>query len=101
MDHTIDEKGRWGLTFTAYFDDSVSDDQRSAATIIAGPVFEKDGLIALDAQWKRILKNYRIESPLHMVDFVRPHGKHSSMYREMKIALFSELATVINQKKTV
>jgi hypothetical protein len=34
-----------------------------------------------------------------MTDFVRPHGKHIGMYREMKLALFKGIAALINDHK--
>lgn len=86
------------MFLTHYCDDSGSDDA-SPVTAIGGPVMSKERFAVFDDAWARLLHRYRISSPLHMTDFGRPHGKCIGMHFEMKLALFSEVAELINEHK--
>jgi hypothetical protein len=86
------------LALTSYLDDSVSD-EASNITAIGGPVMSKDEFLAFSPAWNEMLRLHRIPVPLHMTDFVRPHGKHAGMQSEMKLALFTEAARLINTHK--
>ncbi len=90
--------GRQTFALTAYFDDSGSDDL-SPVTTIGGPVMSKDAFIDFGVAWEKLLDHYRIPQPLHMTDFVRPHGKHVGIYHELKLSLFGEIAELINGHK--
>jgi len=86
------------LLLTSYFDDSGSD-QLSPITAIGDPTMSKEHFVDFDREWQKILYQYRIPSPLHMTDFVRPYGKHIGMRYEMKLALFSALVAAVNKHK--
>jgi len=86
------------MFLTSYLDDSGSDDL-SPLTAIGGPVMSKDAHQAFEGDWTKLLDRYQIPPPLHMNDFVRPHGKHIGMYPEMKMALFREACDLINAHK--
>jgi hypothetical protein len=93
------ENGDEAMTFlTSYYDDSGSDDL-SPVTAIGGPVMLKEACTAFNIVWLKLLEQYRVFGPLHMTDFVRPHGKHIGMHFELKLALFSEIARLINEYK--
>ena len=93
------ENGDEAMTFlTSYYDDSGSDDL-SPVTAIGGPVMLKEACIAFNTVWLKLLEQYRVFGPLHMTDFVRPYGKHIGMHFELKLALFSEIARLINEHK--
>ncbi len=86
-----------GMPLTCYCDDSGSDDLSKVA-VVGGLVLTKDRFVALWADWEVLLKEFRLDK-IHMKDFVRPHGRYSSMSPEMKKALFTSIATAINQHK--
>lgn len=86
------------MVATCYLDDS-GIEETAPVTVLAGCVLGKDAFLALSAQWSAMLRKFRINS-LHMKDFIRPHGKHCGMFREMKIALFTEAIQIINKRKT-
>lgn len=96
--HHSDSPDRATMALTSYYDDSGTDDG-SPITAIGGPVMSRDAFIAFDRRWSQLLDLYRVPQPLHMTDFVRPYGKHVGMHKEMKIALFSEAAGIINDHK--
>lgn len=97
MHHYESEDGKV-MALTSYLDDSGSDD-RSPVTVIGGPVMAKDAFRTFNDKWSILLDRYRIPPPFHMNDFVRPKGKHVSMYRELKLALFSDVTNLINEHK--
>jgi len=86
------------FALTAYIDDSGSDDE-SALTALGGVIMSRGAFKDFSKKWSKFLKSYRVPEPLHMTDFVRPHGKHIGMHREMKLALFRDAAKVINDHK--
>jgi hypothetical protein len=90
--------GRTTFELTAYLDDSGSDDLNPITTI-GGPVMSKDALLDFSNAWSKLLPPYRVQQPLHMKDFIRPHGQHSGMFREMKLSLFRAVADIINGHK--
>jgi hypothetical protein len=90
--------GRQTYALTSYFDDSGSEDN-SAMTTLGGLVMSREAFLDFDKKWSRVLESYRISQPLKMTAFVRPYGKHIGMFHEMKLALFREISTVINDHK--
>ena len=96
--HHSDNPDRGTLALTSYLDDSVSDDV-SSLTAIAGPVMSRHGFVAFGDEWAKMLHMHRIPNPLHMNDFVRPYGKHIGLHKEMKLALFYDVARIINRHK--
>jgi len=86
------------MFLTHYCDDSGTNDP-SPVTAIGGPVMSKQSFKSFDGLWAKLLDSYGIFGPLHMRDFVRPHGRHIGIYPEMKLALFSAVAKLINQHK--
>jgi hypothetical protein len=86
------------LGLTAYLDDSGSD-RDSAVVTIGGPVFSRIQFREFSKKWAVLLDKFRIPQPLHMKDFVRPHGKHIGIGEEMKVALFANLCKLINSHK--
>ena len=81
-----------------YADDSGTE-EASQLVVVGGCLFDKDSFFRFQYRWKRLLHRYGLDS-LHMTDFVRPQGKHIGMYRELKIALFTEAVKIINTRKT-
>ena len=88
---------RRGMPLTCYCDDSGSHDQAKVA-VVGGLLLTKERFVSLHGQWKKILDEFRLDK-VHMRDFVRPHGKYSTMAPEMKKALFASVAHTINQHK--
>jgi Protein of unknown function (DUF3800) len=86
------------LELTNYLDDSGSHDE-SPIVAIGGPVMSKMEFVSFDTRLTKILKQYRIPPPFHMTDFVRPNGQHVGIGKEMKLALFSDVAKAINESK--
>jgi hypothetical protein len=83
------------MPFVSCLDDSISEN----SVTIGGPVFSRIQLNAFSKRWSKLLHRYRIPEPLHMVDFVRPHGKHIGVHREMKESLFRDASALINGHK--
>jgi hypothetical protein len=96
--HHSRSRGQLVLGLKAYFDDSGSD-HRSSVAAIGGPVMSRILFREFGKEWPTMLGAYRIPEPLHMVDFVRPYGKHIGMGHEMKLALFHDVAKIINRHK--
>jgi Protein of unknown function (DUF3800) len=90
--------GRQTYFLTSYMDDSGSDDL-SPVTTIGGPIMSKDAFIDFSPKWSELLHKYRVPQPLHMTDFVRPHGKHIGMHYEIKKSLFRDVSDLINDYK--
>jgi hypothetical protein len=86
------------MGLTAYLDDSEAGDSASIVTI-GGPLFSRIQHKEFSARWGATLLKYRIPQPFHMTNFVRPHGTHIGMFPEMKLALFRDLARLINSHK--
>ena len=82
------------LGLTCYLDDSGSDD-KSPVTVVGGVGFSRIQLRAFCERWRPLLKKHRIPEPLHLTDFSRPFGRHVGMHREMKLALFGDIAKLI------
>jgi hypothetical protein len=55
--------------------------------------------VGFSEEWNKLLARFRVESPLHMTDFVKPYGKYSGIYPEIKKALFREAVAVLNKYK--
>ncbi|MEO8097225.1 MAG: DUF3800 domain-containing protein [Acidobacteriota bacterium] len=96
--HQSEDPNLKAMVASCYLDDSGIEDA-AQVTVLAGCVLGKDAFLKLSDKWAALLHRFRIES-LHMTDFVRPHGKHCSMFPEMKMALFSEVVKIINRQKT-
>lgn len=86
------------LGLTSFLDDSVSQGE-SPITTIGGPAMSRISFKALAREWWPLLKKYRISPPLHMTDFVRPHGKYVTLYAEMKQSFFRDVVKIINRHK--
>lgn len=97
--HSCFTSSRRVLLFKSYLDDSGTE-ELSPSTVIGGPVLTLFQLPEFNKSWKEMLRYHHIPPPLHMVDFVRPYGKHIGMHREMKIALFNAVAKTINEHKS-
>lgn len=96
--HHSDSPDRTTMALTSYYDDSGSDDS-SPITAIGGPVMSREDFLSFDNKWSALLHRHRIPPPLHMTDFVRPHGKHIGLHKEMKLDLFAEAVGIINDHK--
>jgi hypothetical protein len=92
-----DDPRRRGVALTCYCDDSGSHEQ-SKISVVGGLLLVKDRFISLCGQWEGVLHEFKIDK-IHMRDFIRPHGKYSSMAPEMKKALFTSVANIINHHK--
>lgn len=95
--HHSNDRDRQSAVLACYVDDSGTDNQ-SPLVVLGACVLDRDAFIRFDKSWRKMLDQYRIES-LHMADFVRPHGKHIGIYPELKIALFRQVASIINRRK--
>jgi hypothetical protein len=95
--HHSEDEDRLVLGATSYFDDSGTHDQ-SPLVVIGGPVFTRIKFKEFSKRWAKMLKDRRIEPPLHMTDFVAL-GKHASMAPEFKRELFIAAARIINDLK--
>ncbi len=91
--HHSDDPTRISSAVTCYCDDSGSHEE-AAIAVVGGMLMNKPSFLDFDANWKDILHEFRIDG-LHMKDFVRPYGKHVTMKREMKIALFTSAVKAI------
>lgn len=95
--HHSDRPDRRTAIVTCYLDDSGSDEQ-SPVVVIGGLVLGRDSFLRFDGRWRRMLHLHRIKS-LHMTDFVRPHGQHIGMAKELKLSLFREVVQIIRSRK--
>ncbi len=86
--HHSDDPSRRTIVFNCYGDDSGTEEQ-SPIVLLGAILLDKHNFILLDERWRRMLRQFRLES-LHIADFVRPHGRHVGMHKELKIALFAE-----------
>ena len=93
--HSSDKGNELVLGLTSYLDDSGSD-ENSPIAVIGGPVFSRIHFKNFCVRWREMLDEHHIPEPPHMTDFVQPHGKHSGMLRELKIALFNDVVRVIH-----
>jgi hypothetical protein len=96
MHHSLDPR-RLSLALTCYCDDSGSHDESEFA-VVGGVLMNKPRFIEFQPEWEKLLREFRIDK-LHMVDFVRPYGKHCTMRPEMKKGLFRSVAKIINRYK--
>jgi hypothetical protein len=97
MHHSVDPR-RLSLALTCYCDDSGTHAE-SPVAVVGGVVMSKPRFIEMDALWKKMLHVFRIDK-IHMQDFVRPNGRYCTMRKEMKVALFTEVAKLLNRHKT-
>jgi uncharacterized protein DUF3800 len=91
--HHSDDPNRISSAVTCYCDDSGSHEE-AAIAVVGGTLMNKPSFIDFDLNWRDILREFRIDG-VHMKDFVRPYGKHVTMKREMKIALFTSAVKAI------
>jgi hypothetical protein len=94
--HHSDDPSRRSAAITCYCDDGGSD--KSDLAMIGGLVMNRDRFKRLDAGWRKMLCDYRLNS-IHMADFVRPNGRYVGMYPEMKTALFRSVAQLIHRNR--
>lgn len=85
------------LGMRTFLDDSGTHDASPIVTI-GGPVMPRTRFRVFSKDWPILLKKYRVAEPLHMNDFVS-NGKYVTMYPELKISLFREVAKLINRLK--
>ena len=95
--HYSDDPNKKSPIVTCYCDDSASHEQ-SRWAILGGALMNKPMFAQFDAEWEKVLEDFRVEA-IHMKDFIRPHGKHCTMYPELKMALFTKIAMLINHYK--
>ncbi len=101
--HHSDDDNTAVLGLTTYLDDSGSDDGSPLVTC-GGPLMSRIQFKEFSKRWAKMYEvnqysGYTLEPPLHMVDFVTPHGKYSGLYPEFKRHFFRRVATLINQHK--
>jgi Protein of unknown function (DUF3800) len=95
--HHSEDRNRQLVAFTCYMDDSGTEEQ-SKIVVIGGFTLDHGSFTRFDLQWRRMLKYHGIDR-LHMKDFVRPFGKYSGMYPELKKALFTRAAKIITSRR--
>jgi hypothetical protein len=76
----------------AYFDESESD----GILCVAGYWYEKNAAIALDAQWKAILKKYHVEY-FHMVECAHGSKQFKKINRQDRIEMQTALMNLIKR----
>lgn len=91
--HHSDDPTRLSSAVTCYCDDSGSHEE-AAIAVVGGILMNKGSFVDFDLNWRDVLREFRIDG-IHMKDFVRPYGKHITMKREMKIALFTSAVRAI------
>lgn len=97
MSRDSDNGGRT-LALTHYIDDSGSDEKSSLA-VMGGPVFDRNGFLALEREWTHTLSSHEVEPPIHMKEFARPHGRLARLTDNDRRALFTDLVRLINRRK--
>lgn len=96
--HHSDDPRRRMLALAQYVDESGGDEHPRVA-VMGGPVFARDGFLALTRQWVHTLDVHRVKPPIHMKEFARPHGRLAYLTNEERFSLFSDLVPLINQQK--
>ena len=96
--HRSTNPERQAFPLTCYCDDSATHEQSQNA-VIGGFLMGNDATKSFDWYWSKILDRYRLSPPFKMAHFVRPNGKYIGMYKEMKIALFTELVRTIKHHR--
>lgn len=86
------------VSATQYLDDSGSHDQ-SPVVVIGGPVILQSARFALEFEWDRLLRKHRVESPIHMKEFARPHGRLAHLNDAARAPLFEDLVNLIERSK--
>jgi hypothetical protein len=66
---------------------------------MGGPVFPRKLLFPFSFEWDRTVDMHKVEPPIHMRDFARPHGRLSYLSDDRRRALFYDLVCLINQNK--
>ena len=95
--HALDPD-RCVLVLTQYLDDSGSD-THSPVAVIGGPVIDRDNFFLFEWEWDRLLKKHHIDSPIHMKEFARPHGRFAHLTDNERESLFDDLVQLINRAK--
>ena len=95
--HHSDEDNRVVLGLTAYLDDSGSDDG-SKLVSIGGPLMTRIQFKEFSRRWDKMLVKHRVDSPLHMRDFIR-QGKYAGRFPEMKRTLFWDVDELLTEFK--
>jgi hypothetical protein len=95
--HHSEDENELVIGLTSYLDDSGSDDGSKIVTI-GGPVMSRIQFKAFSKRWDKMLAKNRIESPLHMSDFMGM-GKYASMAPEFKRALFLDVCRLVREHK--
>jgi hypothetical protein len=96
--HHSDDPRHSSPALTCYCDDSGSHDQ-AKETVVGAVLMSRPRFIEFNEDWIKMLKEFKLIS-IHMQDFVRPHGRHCTMPKEMKKALFTTVAKNINRYKS-
>jgi Protein of unknown function (DUF3800) len=86
-----------GGILSCHCDDSGSHEE-AKVSVVGGIVLSAPRFIDLFVRWGKILKEFRLDK-IHMRDFVKPHGRYSTLPSEMKTALFTSVAEAINATK--
>lgn len=86
------------LPVTCYLDESGTH-QSSTTAVVGGQVLNDKLLVKFERAWYDVLNRHKIDPPVHMKEFGRPHGRFASLPDEKRQALFGDIALVINQHK--
>ncbi|MHB8069408.1 MAG: DUF3800 domain-containing protein [Desulfobaccales bacterium] len=96
--HHSDDSDRQTFAVTCYLDESGTDDQNPQA-VIGGLLMNRYNFISFGRFWSDILSYYKIEAPLHMKEFGRPHGRLAHITNEVRWLLFNEISVLIKSHK--
>ncbi len=98
--HQSDNFDKYTCAFSCYLDESGTHDQ-SPYTVMAGLLLDGHQFLALGKLWDKLLCDLRIEPPIHMKEFGRPHGRLGYLSDSKRYLLFKELVGIINSNKFI
>jgi hypothetical protein len=96
--HHSDDPDRQAFSVTCYLDESGTDEQNPQA-VLGGLLMNRYNFISFGKFWVDILAHFKINFPLHMKEFGRPHGKFAYISDNDRYLLFNELSLLINSHK--
>lgn len=97
MHHSFDPRRRT-LACAHYIDDSGSD-ENSLTAVVGGPIFAQKHFSEFHYEWDRTVLNHGLEPPIHMNEFMRPHGRFAAIQDSKRREIFHDLIYLINRFK--
>jgi hypothetical protein len=97
--HHSNDINRRACVLTCYVDESGTD-SNSTVAVVGGLILTMKQFFWLDEEWRKCLDLHNIPWPLHMKEF-GSHGKLQGVRSEARRDLFTDLAGIINDNKTM